>query len=85
MSLDGEAGQRERKRCSNARTKYGFHEEEKAKSKAALASIPASSGQKRAHGLQKQAVRSPCWPVSGLTELQLSPSQALIEGAQWLE
>jgi hypothetical protein len=27
---------------------------------------------------------SPCWPVSGLTELLSTPSHALVQGAQWL-
>ena len=27
---------------------------------------------------------SPCWPVSGLTELPSSPSQARVQNAQWL-
>ena len=29
-------------------------------------------------------VQSPCWPVSGLTELVSSPSQARVQNAQWL-
>jgi hypothetical protein len=27
---------------------------------------------------------TPCWPVSGLTELPSSPSQARVQNAQWL-
>jgi hypothetical protein len=30
-----------------------------------------------------KGVLSPCWPVSGLTELLSSPSQVLVQGSQW--
>jgi hypothetical protein len=51
--------------------------------------------QKNSHWLPRQCmsdttthllkgVQSPCWPVSGLTELPSSPSQVLVQGSQWL-
>ena len=30
------------------------------------------------------SAQAPCWPVSGLVNIRLSPSQACVQNAQWL-
>jgi hypothetical protein len=44
---------------------------------------PIALGITLAHQRSRDA-QAPCWPVSGLVNIRLSPSQACVQNAQWL-